>query len=88
MNQKKAEITRELKRALVILALAGVLFGFDKALYANGASQQLQSGTRIPATPPKYSYIWTCALIYGFCFMSRNASTYAYWRYVIASTNM
>lgn len=42
MNQKKAEITRELKRALVILALAGVLFGFDKALYANGASQQLQ----------------------------------------------
>lgn len=42
MNQKKAEITRELKRALIILALAGVLFGFDKALYANGASQQLQ----------------------------------------------
>ena len=42
MNQKKAEITRELKRALIILALAGVLFSFDKALYANGASQQLQ----------------------------------------------
>ena len=36
------------------------------------------SGTMILATPPKNSYIWTWAVIHDFCFISRQASTYAY----------
>jgi hypothetical protein len=33
------------------------------------------SGTSIVVTPPKYSYMWTCALIQFFVFSSVNAST-------------
>lgn len=65
------DITSEVPSAL------GLSFG---VLSYAGIMAALQlSGTKILATLPKYSYICTWVEIQDFCFISLNASAYAYW---------